>query len=126
MLHARIVEAPEALTGDGVTEQAERLAHHTLRGEVWDKAVTYGQQAGARAWDRTAFHEAAAAFEQAIQALALAGERGDSVLQVQVSYSLVPVYFALGDFGRAAVLRSATWRRRTGRLARSAPQCRAG
>ena len=29
--------------------QAERLAHHAFRGEVWDKAVTYGQQAGARA-----------------------------------------------------------------------------
>ena len=48
----------------------ERLAHHALRGELWDKAVLYCQQAGARAFDRAAFHEAVAAFEQALQALA--------------------------------------------------------
>ena len=40
VLHARIVEALEALAGDRVAEQVERLAHHALRGEVWDKAVT--------------------------------------------------------------------------------------
>ena len=45
-LHARIVEALEALAPDRVAEQVERLAHHALRGEVWDKAVTYCQQAG--------------------------------------------------------------------------------
>ena len=44
-LHARIVEALEALAGDRVAEQVERLAYHALRGEVWDKAVTYCQQA---------------------------------------------------------------------------------
>ena len=38
-LHARIVEALEALAGERVAEQVERLAHHALRGEVWDKAV---------------------------------------------------------------------------------------
>ena len=69
MLHVRIVEALEALVPDLVTEQAERLAHHALRGEVWDKAVAYCQQAGARAYDRAAFREAVAAFEQALAAL---------------------------------------------------------
>ena len=38
-LHARIAEALEALAGERVAEQVERLAHHALRGEVWDKAV---------------------------------------------------------------------------------------
>ena len=60
VLHARIVEALEALAPERVAEQVERLAHHALRGEVWDKAVTYCQQAGARAHDRAAFREAAA------------------------------------------------------------------
>jgi predicted ATPase len=32
MLHGRIVEALEALTGDWLSEQVERLAHHFLRG----------------------------------------------------------------------------------------------
>ena len=56
-LHARLVEAIEGLAGDRIAEvasgrnpdQVERLAHHALRGEVWDKAVAYCQQAGARA-----------------------------------------------------------------------------
>src|SRR4029434_4905493 len=38
-LHARLVEAVEALSGDRMAEQVERLAHHALRGEIWDKAV---------------------------------------------------------------------------------------
>ena len=42
-LHARIVEAIEALYADRVVEQVERLAHHALRGEVWDKALAYCQ-----------------------------------------------------------------------------------
>src|SRR5262249_54088182 len=54
-LHARVVEALEALDAIRLAEQIERLAHHALHGEVWDKAVTYGQQAGARAYDRAAF-----------------------------------------------------------------------
>jgi class 3 adenylate cyclase/tetratricopeptide (TPR) repeat protein len=77
VLHARIVEALEVFVGDQGTEQVERLAHHALLGEVWDKAVTYCQQAGAKAWDRAAFREAVAAFEQALQALAHLPDHGD-------------------------------------------------
>ena len=49
VLHARIVEALEALAPDRLTEQVERLAHHALRGEVWDKALAYFRQAGEKA-----------------------------------------------------------------------------
>ena len=77
VLHARIVEALEALAPDRGAEQVERLAYHALRGEVWDKAVTYGQQAGTRAWDRAAFREAVTSFEQALQALGHLPEDGD-------------------------------------------------
>src|SRR5262249_9251991 len=77
-LRGRIVAALEALTEDRAAEQVERLAHHALRGEVWDKAVTYCQQAGARAFDRAAFREAVTDFEQALQALAYLPEHGDT------------------------------------------------
>jgi predicted ATPase len=79
VLHARLVEALKALTPERVDEgpsgakglpagrqdpdQVERLAHHALRGEVWDKAVPYCRQAGARAHDRAAFRKAVAFFE---------------------------------------------------------------
>jgi predicted ATPase len=77
VLHAHIVEALEALVGDRVTEvasgrspdQVERLAHHALRGEVWDKALCYYRQAGAMAETRSAYREAVACFEQALSAL---------------------------------------------------------
>ena len=61
-----------------MADQVDRLAHHALWGEVWAKAVTYCQQAGSRAYDRAAFREAVAAFEQALQALAHLPEHDDT------------------------------------------------
>ncbi len=69
MLHVRTLAALEELYADRLTEQVDRLAHHALRGEVWDKAVTYARQAGTKAVERSALREAAAAFEQALAAL---------------------------------------------------------
>jgi predicted ATPase len=63
-LHARLVGALEALAADRIVEQVDRLAYHALRGEVWAKAVTYGQQAGTRAYRRAALREAVTAFER--------------------------------------------------------------
>ena len=105
VLHARIVEALEALASDRVAEQVECLAHHALRGEVWDKTVTYCQQAGARANDRAAFREAATAFEQALQALAHLPEEGDTrVLAFGLRLALGGVLFILGEYRRDLVL----------------------
>ena len=69
VLHARIVEALEALAGNRVAEQVERLAYHTFRGEVWDKAMAYYKQSGTKALERSAHQEATACFEQALEAL---------------------------------------------------------
>src|SRR5262249_30929911 len=81
VLHARIVEALEALYPDRLVEHVDRLAHHAVRGEVWDKAVTYCRQAGAKAAVRSAHHEAVACFEQALAALAQLPERQDTLAQ---------------------------------------------
>jgi predicted ATPase/class 3 adenylate cyclase len=69
MLHARIVEALEALARDRLDEQVERLAQHALRGEVWEKALAYGRQAGDKALTRSAYREAVVCYEQALIAL---------------------------------------------------------
>jgi tetratricopeptide (TPR) repeat protein len=69
VLHARIVEALEGLAGERVAEQVDRLAQHALRGEVWDKALTYCRQAGERAMTRSAYSEAVGSFEQALTTL---------------------------------------------------------
>ena len=77
-LHAQIVDVLETLAGDRQDEvasgrspeQVDRLAHHALRGEVWDKALRYYRQAGAKALARSAYREAVMCFEQALEALA--------------------------------------------------------
>jgi predicted ATPase len=69
VLHARIVEALEALAEDRVAEQVERLAHHALRGEVWENALPYFRQAGEKAMERSAYREAVGYIEQALSAL---------------------------------------------------------
>jgi class 3 adenylate cyclase/tetratricopeptide (TPR) repeat protein len=105
VLHARIVEVLEVLAGERVAEQVERLAHHALRGEVWGKAVTYGQQAGARAHDRAALREAVASFEQALQALAHLPEDGDTrLLALELRLALAWALNALGEHGRRLAL----------------------
>ncbi len=68
-LHAKIVESLEQLYPDRLSEHVELLAHHALRGELWEKAVEYLHQAGKKAASRSAAHEAIAYFEKALQAL---------------------------------------------------------
>jgi predicted ATPase len=67
-LHARIVDAIEQRDPGRRAEQIERLAEHALRGEVWEKAVIYLQQAGTKALSQSASRAAVAAFEQALAA----------------------------------------------------------
>jgi class 3 adenylate cyclase/tetratricopeptide (TPR) repeat protein len=69
-LHAHIVEALEGLYTDRRAEQMDRLAQHAVRGEVWDKALLYCQQAGAKAVARSAYREAVGCWDQALVALA--------------------------------------------------------
>jgi tetratricopeptide (TPR) repeat protein len=68
-LHARIVEAIEALHRDRPGEQIERLAHHALRGELREKAVHYLWQAGRKAAARSAPQDARVWLEAAIGVL---------------------------------------------------------
>jgi class 3 adenylate cyclase/tetratricopeptide (TPR) repeat protein len=68
-LHGRVVAALDRLYPDRLTKHAERLAHHTLRGEIWDKAATYSQEAGKKTALRCAHREAVGYLEQAVEAL---------------------------------------------------------
>jgi tetratricopeptide (TPR) repeat protein len=87
VLHARIVEVFERLTPDRLVEQVERLAHHALRGEVWDKAVAYCRPAGTRAVARSAYAQAGAFFDQALDALAHLPESRETIAQAFDLYS---------------------------------------
>jgi class 3 adenylate cyclase/predicted ATPase len=69
-LHGRVVAAIERLHADRLGEQLERLAHHAVRGEVWDAAVVYLYEAGAKAFARSAYGEAVAHLRQGLAAAA--------------------------------------------------------
>ena len=95
-LHAQIVAAIEQLYADRLEEHAERLAHHALRGQLWDKAVRYSRQAGNRALDRSALREALSAFEQArvaLQELPESRERTEQHIDLcfEERHALVPL-----------------------------------
>ena len=76
--HARIVEAIETLHAGRLIEHVERLGHHAVRGEMWEKALHYLRQAGLKALDRSAYREAAGYYEQAIEALSHLPETRDT------------------------------------------------
>jgi tetratricopeptide (TPR) repeat protein len=98
-LHAQIVEGLEALAGDRVAEQVERLAHHALRGELWDKALTYCRQAGEKAMTRSAYREAVGCFEQALRALQHLPEGRDTLEQaIDLRLTMRNALLALGDY----------------------------
>jgi class 3 adenylate cyclase/tetratricopeptide (TPR) repeat protein len=65
VLHAQILDA----MGSTGAESVEVLAHHAVRGEVWDRGVGYLSRAGDKALARSASREAVAYLEQAVAAL---------------------------------------------------------
>ncbi len=80
-LDTRIVEAVERLYPDRLAEHVERLAHHAVRGEVWDKAVDYLRRAGTRAFARGALAEAVDRYEQSLGMLPRLGAGSQNLLR---------------------------------------------
>ena len=80
-LHARVVQAIETLHRDRLDEQIERLAHHAVRGELREQAVSYLRQAGLRAFARSALPDARGWFDQALEVLATLPESPSTLEQ---------------------------------------------
>ena len=100
-LHARIMDAMERLYPDRLVEQVDRLASHALRGGLWDKALSYFHQAGARNAARAAYREAVACFEQARVALGrLPRSRDTMEATVSLCFDLRTAFNALGEYER--------------------------
>jgi tetratricopeptide (TPR) repeat protein len=102
VLHARIVDAMETLYADQLAEQVERLAHHALRGEVWDKALVCCRQAGEKAMARSASREAVEYFEQALSALShLPEQRYTREQAIDLRLALRTALLPSGDWDRS-------------------------
>jgi class 3 adenylate cyclase/tetratricopeptide (TPR) repeat protein len=100
-LHRQIVEAIERRSPDRLPEHLDRLAHHAVRGEAWEKVVTYLRQAGAKAFARSSNREAVASFEQALTALTHLPETRETQEQaIDVRFELRHALFPLAEFGR--------------------------
>jgi len=69
-LHARIVAVIERINPERLTDHVERLALHSTKGELWDKALEYVHRAGMKAAEHSAHRQAVAYFEQALEILA--------------------------------------------------------
>ena len=100
-LHARVVGAIERLHAGRITEHIERIAHHAVRGELWETALPYLRQAGARATERLAFPEAADYLEQAVTATARHPRPGEVLEQsIDLRVDLRVVLLNLVEFDR--------------------------
>jgi class 3 adenylate cyclase/tetratricopeptide (TPR) repeat protein len=102
ILHGRIVDATERLyPEDRLGEHVERLAHHALQGELWDRAARYLQQAGTKAFGRSANRETMVWFEQALKVLARLPETPGTLTEtVDVHLGLRNALTLLGEHER--------------------------
>jgi predicted ATPase len=108
-LHARIVEAIERLYSDRLAEQVERIAHHSSRAELWEKAVEYFHQAGAKSAARSATQEAITSFEQALDVINYIPESRQTIEKaINIRVDLGPALIAAGGYAAPEVAENYT------------------
>ena len=100
-LHQSIAEVLEVHFPDASRNEPELLAHHTVQGELWEKASGYLRKSGARAAARSAYREAAACFEQAVEAYRNLPETPETLRQtIEVLFELRSTLQPLGEHER--------------------------
>ena len=98
LLHANIVEAIERLHADRLTEHVDRLAYHARRGALWEKAHTFGVQAGRRAAAQSANRAALEAFQGALAALEYLPETPRTIAEnIDLRFELRDAHFVLSE-----------------------------
>jgi len=101
-IHASIFAALEAGHRGDPSEVVELLAHHSQRGELWDKAVTYLRQAGAKAAARSALIDARVWLEQALDVIETAPKDTATLEQAfEIRLELRSVLTQLGELQQA-------------------------
>ncbi len=102
LLHGRIADAIQTLYPDRLAEHVERLAHHAVRAEQWDKALAHCRRAGEKTFDRSATREAVMWFEHAIETLNhLPANRIAVELGIDLRFRLRSSLYILGEYERA-------------------------
>src|SRR5262245_33046576 len=97
-LHRRCLEVIRHLSSDRLPEVVEQLAHHAVRGEVWDEAVVYLRHAGRKAAAKSAPDDARACLEQALGILEASPASAFNLQQaLEARLELRPVLNQLGE-----------------------------
>ena len=100
-LHSQIVTVLEESASEDLRDHIESLAHHTFHGEIWDKAVFYLKEAGAKAVSRSSFRNAVLHFERALEALRHLPESPDNVRRgIDLRIDIRSALFVFNDFQR--------------------------
>jgi class 3 adenylate cyclase/tetratricopeptide (TPR) repeat protein len=101
LLHGRIVKALEEMTENNSHDRLEKLAHHAFQGELWDKAVIYLRETGAKAVSLSSFRNALLYFERALEALQRVPESPDNLRRgIDLRFDIRNALFVLNDFKR--------------------------
>ena len=99
LLHAQVLTALEHVKGTASHDHLEKLAHHALRGELWDKAVDYLEQAAGKAVARSANREASDFYSSCLAAIQHLPQTGDILRRaVDIRLELRNPLFLLGQF----------------------------
>ncbi|MGH7303656.1 MAG: tetratricopeptide repeat protein [Candidatus Rokuibacteriota bacterium] len=94
----------ERLYADRLSQHVERLAYHALKGEVWDRAVTYLREVGMRAAMRSAYAESLTSFEEALRALGHLPDSPDAqILAIDLRLDSRVVLAPLGRYDRILI-----------------------
>jgi class 3 adenylate cyclase/tetratricopeptide (TPR) repeat protein len=115
VLHGRVLDALERLTGDRLVERVEVLAHHASRAADWPRAARHQYRAGEKALAYAAFAAAAEFFVRSIEALDHQGETADGSLRLD-AYS--ELWVTMIETGHATTTEFRTLADKADRLAR--------
>jgi class 3 adenylate cyclase/tetratricopeptide (TPR) repeat protein len=88
VLHARVLGALEQQFGERAGDKVELLAHHAVRGDVWDRAARYLYHAGEKARGQARYRTGGAFYESAIAALDHLGGAADLGLKLDAYLEL--------------------------------------
>jgi class 3 adenylate cyclase/tetratricopeptide (TPR) repeat protein len=88
VLHARVLEALEQPGAGRKHAEIEQLAHHAVRGQLWDRAARYLYQAGEKTLAEAGYHAASTFYETALEALDRLGDAADRSLYIDVCLEL--------------------------------------
>ena len=101
-LHTRVAQVIEALFPERLEEFYTMLAHHYVKGQVWDKAQDYLFKAGDQAGRIAADSEALAYYKDAIESYGrVFGDRWDPVQRASLERKMAEAFLRRGEHDKA-------------------------